>query len=53
MTTLFDLDHLIEIFTNIKKNKLGKQEGYVPFEEYENRRMQMLPSDIRREDVPL
>lgn len=36
ITTLFDLDLLIELFTSIKKNRIHDL-NYVPFEEYENR----------------
>jgi hypothetical protein len=49
MTTLFDLDHLIEVFISVKKkNILVKDHDYNPFENYENRSLQPLPENLQR-----
>ena len=48
MTSLYNLDELIEIFYSIKKNRLMDHTDEVPFDHYHNRVYEQVPSDIRR-----
>jgi hypothetical protein len=48
ITSLYNLDELIEIFYSLKKNKMLKGENNVAFEEYHDRIYQQVPKDVRR-----
>lgn len=48
ITSLYNLDELIEIFYSLKKNKMKKGENTVAFEEYHERIYDQIPKDIRR-----
>lgn len=48
LSTLYDVDEMVEIFYQIRKNKIST-EDYVPFEHYENRVYKQIPKNIRRE----
>lgn len=47
LSTLYDLDQLIDIFTSLKKNVINKS-GSTPFVEYEDRMYKSLPENLRR-----
>lgn len=47
LSTLYDLDQLIDIFTSLKKNVITSS-GSTPFVEYEDRMYKSLPENLRR-----
>lgn len=48
MSTLYDLDEIIEIFVNLKSDNGHQNTGMIPFNSYEKRVYRTLPQYLRR-----
>lgn len=49
ITSLYDLDELIEIFYSLKKNKYHAEKKDFDFQEYHDKIYELVPKEIRRE----